>query len=730
MKRITSILNITTCRRPTSLVILSGLALAALSSVIFGCSQPQQDTESSSAVPVSAESHIEADKPSSEGRFAFPRVDPNHDRMTALLENAFGYIAPDNGIVDPASGYPVEGWNHDPERGLFLRSFTQLTAIGQWIEVLANIAAGHADNPYISRDEALERLAFAVKNLRHDQHDPKVSAMGLLGNFLGLEGEKRTGPLSRDVAKQDVVDAFGEEKGAAIWEALKEEEWIKPENQDQSGVIQRDEEYGLDYFEGALEPFGDDETKKKLMEIMDERIVMVAYGDNANLASSVAKAIGALLSPEVHDNPAATELREEMERFLDDQKEGYEFLFDEKAGMLSFGWNASTDKYFGWEDLQGNWTIGHSDYLVNEFRGPTMFVLLRYAMPEAIVANLGFKIKPYRLLDGELVHTLAPWEGSAFQALGLSLAMGELEDPNWKTTLNNVVDIELDYADRHALPGLLSESYSGDGTEYTGSIGIPEITVSPKPRITDAPSLYTLGVAYSIAPAKVERLLDDQWEVVTKLMTDHGPWEGYNTTTKEVIDFQTSAHVLSFILGGLGTASENMARYLDSKRLGESLQALYKSGERVDFLSQDKQVLAWSPDGSIITSSRDDAGFHLQGDDAGEVGITLVLPGEQGVNLSGGLLTIRYTAKVPVDKVVIKLDKKDPALYDAGVILSEIFTNFAASDGQEREMKIPLPATPGLAGIKEVVILCGSNEKRAPVDLSIAGFEFEPVVKE
>ena len=70
-----------------------------------------------------------------------------------------------------------------------------------------------------------------------------------------------------------------------------------------------------------------------------------------------------------------------------------------------------------------------------------------------------------------------------------------------------MVDIEIDYAARKGLPGFLSESYTGDGAQYTGDVGIPEITVNPKPRITDVGSLYTLGVAYTIAPEKVERFL-------------------------------------------------------------------------------------------------------------------------------------------------------------------------------------------------------------------------------
>ncbi len=69
-------------------------------------------------------------------------------------------------MIDPASGYPFEGWNQDPARGLYLRSFTQLTAIGQCMELLANIGAGIADTPYLSREQALANLTHLVKSLR------------------------------------------------------------------------------------------------------------------------------------------------------------------------------------------------------------------------------------------------------------------------------------------------------------------------------------------------------------------------------------------------------------------------------------------------------------------------------------------------------------------------------------------------------------------------------------
>ena len=125
---------------------------------------------------------------SSDG-FNFPLVNPQHENMQRLLINAMGYLKPEHGLVDPVSGYPVEGWNHEPQRGLFLRSFTQLTAIGERLELLANIAAGFADNPYISRPESLSQLKLMLSSLLADQQDPNLSARGLLGNFLGFDGD-------------------------------------------------------------------------------------------------------------------------------------------------------------------------------------------------------------------------------------------------------------------------------------------------------------------------------------------------------------------------------------------------------------------------------------------------------------------------------------------------------------------------------------------------------------
>src|SRR5262245_49675184 len=182
-------------------------------------------------------------------------------------------------MTDPVSGYPFEGWNQDPKQGLFLRSFTQLTAIGLWMELLANVAAGHADNPFLTRDKALADLAHLVKSLRLDQRDPTLSAKGLLGNFLDLATGKRLGPLAADVERQKFLAEFGRDKGDAIWKALQTRGWIAPRKDGQEAEVKRGDGYGASHFDGALAPYRDDATKHKIMAILDQRVVTVVFVD-------------------------------------------------------------------------------------------------------------------------------------------------------------------------------------------------------------------------------------------------------------------------------------------------------------------------------------------------------------------------------------------------------------------------------------------------------------------
>ena len=61
------------------------------------------------------------------------------------------------------------------------------------------------------------------------------------------------------------------------------------------------------------------------------------------------------------------------------------------------------------------------------------------------------------------------------------------------------------------------------------------------------------------------------------------------------------------------------------------------------------------------------------------------------------------------------------------LIPTEIFTRFAATDGREVEVQIPLPATPGLSRIRELVITFGPETKGKPIDLTITHLAVSPI---
>lgn len=655
----------------------------------------------------------------------YPTIPADHTHARALLDNAMRYVDPTNGMIDSASGYPFEGWNRDPARGVFLRSFTQLTAIGEYLELLANVVAGYADSPGLTREQALAGLVHLVETLRRDQHDPTLGSQGLMVNFLDLATGRRLGPLASDVQKPAILAAFGAEKGEAIWKALRAKGWIVARNKDREAEIKRIEKYGWEGFDGPLAPFADEPTRRKLLEILDRRVVLVVFGDNANLSTSVAKATGALLAPQVVDRPEVVKIRRELERFLGDQKDGYARLYDSKVGLFYFGWDATNGRHFGWEDAQGNWTTGHMDYFVNEFRGPATFVSARFGIPNDAIKNLGFKMKPYTMRDGKVLYALAPWEGSAFQALGLGLSLAERESPSWRELLGNIVDLEIDYAARKGLPGFLSESYTGEGVQYTGAVGIPEITVSPRPRITDAASLYCLGVAYSVAPAKIEGFLAANWPIISGLFTDHGPWEGYNVNRRDAIRFQTTAHTLSLILGMLGTGPDHMKRYAEHAGLGARLAEHFRPGAEADLLAGETQVFSWANKGVPLRSSREGSAFRVEGAAVNFLGIAFVSKRQEGVDLSGGHLRIGYKSAFSMESVVIAL-KPAGVAPDSGLIAREITARFQNTGGHEAEVVVPLPATVGLSQIKEVVISHESGGQARPVDLTVKRVGFIP----
>jgi len=61
---------------------------------------------------------------------------------------------------------------------------------------------------------------------------------------------------------------------------------------------------------------------------------------------------------------------------------------------------------------------------------------------------------------------------------------------------------------------------------------------------------------------------------------------------------------------------------------------------------------------------------------------------------------------------------------------TEIFAQFPDTGEREDEIQVPLPATPGLTRIKEVVITFGPDSIGRPIDLSITRLKITPIARD
>src|SRR5262249_9345620 len=143
--------------------------------------------------------------------------------------------------------------------------------------------------------------------------------------------------------------------------------------------------------------------------------------------------------------------------------------------------------------------------------------------------------------------------------------------------------------------------------------------------------------------------------------------------------------------------------------------------------SGETQIFAWNDKGSPIQSARQKSSFQVKSDRVSNAGIAFVPARPGGVNLSGGLLRLRYRSAVPMKAALITLKPLGSTPAVASLIPTEIFSHFAGTGDGEAEISFPLPATPGLARTKEVVITFGPESQGQPIDLSITGLTCTPI---
>jgi hypothetical protein len=193
-----------------------------------------------------------------------------------------------------------------------------------------------------------------------------------------------------------------------------------------------------------------------------------------------------------------------------------------------------------------------------------------------------------------------------------------------------------------------------------------------------------------------------------------------NVVTRQPIKCQTAVHTMSLILGCLDVADEAMARYLAHRSLSGQLARVYPVGRPVNMLAPEVRTIVWSPDRSELAVTGGARGVRLRGGKIGKAAVTWQFEQpESGVDVSGGELRIRYRNRATAIKAVVSLER--PAA-DGRSVSQEIFVTFRHTLVRAQELRIPLPATPSLLGIKKVTLMIGSGTDVKKVDLSLLDF--------
>ena len=160
--------------------------------------------------------------------------------------------------------------------------------------------------------------------------------------------------------------------------------------------------------------------------------------------------------------------------------------------------------------------------------------------------------------------------------------------------------------------------------------------------------------------------------------------------------------------------------------LDKQLADFNRPGAAMDLLDESVNWIAWTSAGDQLIPQRDGEGFHVRGERVRTGGITIVVPEEKGISLSNGKLVIRYRAAQPIKKGVITLKRAPGLSIKPMVFENEITIRFDVALGHENEIEIPMPGTPGLENVKELILVYGDDHVVAPVDFTITEFEFIP----
>ena len=130
-------------------------------------------------------------------------------------------LTPANAMTDPASGYPVEGWNQEPEEGPLPAPVHTVDRHRR----VAGVDGQHrrrlrGQSLHLSRVRRKTRLITDCRESTTTTSRTRGSApKGCWRISFGFDSSQRMPPLSEIIEKQKFIDAFGEEKAVAIWKA-------------------------------------------------------------------------------------------------------------------------------------------------------------------------------------------------------------------------------------------------------------------------------------------------------------------------------------------------------------------------------------------------------------------------------------------------------------------------------------------------------------------------------
>jgi len=150
------------------------------------------------------------------------------------------------------------------------------------------------------------------------------------------------------------------------------------------------------------------------------------------------------------------------------------------------------------------------------------------------------------------------------------------------------------------------------------------------------------------------------------------------------------------------------------------LEEWYAPGQSRNFMTPENDLFAWAAKGNLVSSRQPD-GFHVSGEAVEQVGLALVPRQTNGISLSNGRLVIRYRSRrsIPRATLVFKPVGRTPP------ILNQAELNFQATNGGEQGITLILPATPGLADTKELVLSWVEKGNPAREDFTLVSIQFE-----